>query len=680
MKKNRFHSIKLQLLLLSLGCVIITSVVVGLIGITSSHSKIVDKSQQQLHNNVIVTADSLDSEMRTVETSVSILADVVMDSLNWESFISGDAGVDKLTESVRKTAMDCAKNTPGAITYYVRYNPDYAYPTSGIFGQTNDSGKTYEQLTPTDFTAFDKTDTAVSWYYTPVNNKNPIWMSPYYNDNIDVYMISYVIPLYHEGESVGIVGMDISLEGINETIGELNSKSENAFLLTAENTVLSHPSKKDGDAFGMKLGKRGFHTVKGKTYIFETLRNDFKLVLMTDRSNILKESVVLVRKIVVGSLIVIVIGAAICLLVVGKIISPLKKVTESVNHLSQFDLAENDTELLHIKNKSHNEIGKIADSVYSLKSELTKTVRELMDASDILAVSSVELVREMDMTTKNVDNIDTACNDISQGATEQVSDTEKTTSGIAHIGKMLEESGQMLVQLKVLSGQVKEATDSAGEKLTKVQKSNDKVISVTQTIRESIENTSNSADKIRNAAQVITDIADQTNLLSLNASIEAARAGELGKGFAVVAGEIQTLSEASNKAAAEIQVVINELLENSDQNVNNISDAIVITQEQTDELKEAIEEFEKAKNGLTSSLEEIQEVDAYNAKIDHAQNDMLDTLSGLSSIAEENAASTEEVSATVSETKASILHIGEKAQEVSATAEVLKKNADKWQM
>lgn len=680
MKKSKFHSMKLTLLLLSVGCVLITSIVVGLIGITSSHSKIVEKSQQQLHNNVIVTADSLNSEMRTVETSVSILADAVMESLDWDEFKSGKQGIDKLTESVRNTAMDCAKNTPDAVTYYVRYNPDYAYPTSGIFGQTKDNGKTYEQLTPTDFTAFAKDDAAVSWYYTPVNNGKPIWMSPYYNDNVDVYMISYVIPLYHDGESVGVVGMDISLEGINKTIEGLNSKNEKAFLVTAENTVLSHPSKKDGDDFGIKLGKRGFKTIKGESYIYETLRNNFKLVLMTDQDNILKESVSLVKKILIGSFMVIIIGAVVCFLAVGKMIDPLKKVTESVNRLSQFDLAEDDTRLVRMKDKMHNEIGQIADSVYRLKMELTKTVRELADASNTLSVSSEELVKEMDATTKNIDNIDIACNDISQGATEQASDTEKTTNGITHIGEMLDQSETMLGQLKTISDQVKGSTDFAGEKLLKVQDSNDKVITVTQTIRESIENTSNSADKIRNAAQVITDIAEQTNLLSLNASIEAARAGELGKGFAVVAGEIQTLSEASNKAAAEIQVVINELLANSDQNVNNISDALVITQEQTDELKEAIEEFRKVKDGMNASLEEIRNVDSYNTKIDNAKDEMLDTVSGLSAIAEENAASTEEVSATVSEAKASIVHIGEKAQEVSTTAEVLKENANRWKL
>ena len=680
MKKRKFYSMKLTLLLLSIGCVMVTSIVVGAIGITSSLSKVVEKSRQELHNDVIVTADSLNSEMRTVETSVSIMADVIMDSLNWDEFKTGDKAVDKLTESVRKTAMDCAKNTPNAITYYVRYNPDYAYPTSGIFGQTNDGGKTYEQLTPTDFTAFAKDDAAVSWYYAPVNNGKPIWMSPYYNDNIDVYMISYVIPLYHDGESVGVVGMDISLEGISKTTKGLESKSAKAFLVTAEDTVLSHPSKKDGDAFGMKLGKRGFKTVKEETYIYETLRNNFKLVLMTEQDNILKESMTLGRKIFIGGLFVIIIGAVVCFFVVGKMVNPLKKVTASVNRLSQFDLSEDDTELVRMKDKMHNEIGQIAESVYYLKTELTQTIRELAEASNTLAASSMDLVKEMDMTTKNIDNIDIACNDISQGATEQASDTEKTTNGITHIGDMIEQSSAMLGQLQEVSGNVKEATDSAGEKLLKVQDSNDKVITATQTIRESIENTSNSADKIRNAAEVITGIAQQTNLLSLNASIEAARAGELGKGFAVVAGEIQTLSEASNKAAAEIQVVIDELLSNSDQNVNNISDALVITQKQTDELLEAVEEFRKAKNGMDTSLEQIKEVDLYNKQIDDAKDSMVDTVAGLSAIAEENAASTEEVSATVSEAKAYIVQIETKAQEVSATAEILQKNASKWKL
>ncbi len=252
MKKKHVKSLRTQLLTITLVNVVVIAAIIGIIATISSNRLVHEKSQQSLNNKTLVTADGLDAEMSKVETSVAILADAVMDDLDWDAFTAGDAGVDELTEKVRQTAIDCAKNTQGAITYYVRYNPDFAYPTSGIFAQLNASGG-YDQLTPTDFTEFDKSDTAVSWYYGPVNYGKPIWMSPYYNSNIDVFMISYVIPLFYNGKSVGIVGMDISLENINNIVGQLNNDKEKAFLVTAENTTLNHPSLEDGSEFTVAL-------------------------------------------------------------------------------------------------------------------------------------------------------------------------------------------------------------------------------------------------------------------------------------------------------------------------------------------------------------------------------------------------------------------------------------------
>ena len=133
--------------------------------------------------------------------------------------------------------------------------------------------------------------------------------------------------------------------------------------------------------------------------------------------------------------------------------------------------------------------------------------------------------------------------------------------------------------LKSVSLGVKDVTDSAGDKLAEVRESNKKVTEVTEQIKTSILETSESADDIRQAADVITDIASQTNLLSLNASIEAARAGEAGRGFAVVASEISQLAEQSNQAAVEIRGIINELIDNSNRSVEDIQSAKDITED-----------------------------------------------------------------------------------------------------
>ncbi len=672
-------SLSRQILVITLINIIVIAAIVGIIAVVSSNRLVHEKSEQSLKNKAIITGDQLNSEMSRVETSVAILADAVMDNLDWENFKSGDAGVDALTESVRQTAIDCAKNTAGAITYYVRYNPDFAYPTSGIFAQLNGSGD-YDQLTPTDFTEFDKSDTAVSWYYGPVNYGKPIWMSPYFNSNINVYMISYVIPLFYNGESVGIVGMDISLENINGIVGQLNTGTEKGFLLTAENTTLNHPVMEDGSEFNVDLaGDSGFLVQGDDVFTYNTLRNGFKLVLTTDKKSVNAEAVSLRNKLIIGSLAGIIFGIVFGFIGITRLIGPLKSVTKIVDQMGQLNLRVDENEIGRLCRKN-NEIGQIARAVGNLKSRLEDVVTNLTESAYTLEKTVGELTEDTTRTIDIMDTIDSACRDIAQGAMSQAESTNEASVSFEEMSSLITESKTRLDGIRDVSGDVKNSTYSAGDGLKKLQQSNLEVTRVTEEIAEVISETSVSADKIRDAADLITSIAGQTNLLSLNASIEAARAGEAGRGFAVVATEISDLSEKSNKAASEIQTIIEELVTNSEQSVSKIRIAREITEQQTTLLNEAIEEFSTAKGGLDESIRGISDIGDTTDRIDSSKQTVYDAVHGLASIAEANATSTRETASSISAAKECASDVDLKARELSKTAARLSEEAAKWTM
>ena len=677
MEKTKGKSLRTQLLIITLINVIVIAAIIGLIASASSNKLVREKSEQSLKNKTLVTADELNSEMRMVETSVGILADAVMDNLDWDDFTSGDAGADRLTESIRQTAIDCAKNTTGAITYYVRYNPDFAYPTSGIFAQINDSGS-YDQLTPTDFTEFDKNDTAVSWYYGPVNYGKPIWMSPYYNSNIDVYMISYVIPLFFNGNSVGIVGMDISLENINNITGQLNSGSEKGFLLTAENTTLNHATMPDGTDFTTALtGDSGFVTAGSDVYVYDTLRNGFRVVLQTDVKTVNAESSSLRTKLIIGSLIGILFGAVFGFLSIAKLIGPLRSVTDMVDQMGRFDLRVDEAQTEKLC-RNTNEIGQIARAVSNLKESLTGVVKSLSDSAYTLENMVNDLTSNTTKTIDIMDSIDTACRDIAQNAANQAESTTEASESVKVMSELITESKTKLDGIRGVSGGVKDSAYSASDSLKKLQQSNLEVTQVTDEIANAISGTSESADKIKEAANLITGIAGQTNLLSLNASIEAARAGEAGRGFAVVATEISDLSEKSNEAAKEIQTIIEELLNNSERSVSKIKQAKEMTKQQTEYLDEAIEEFSAARGGLDESIRGIADVGDATDRIDSSKESVFEAVNGLASIAEANATSTQETADSISRAKECASDVDTKARELSKTASKLSDEAAKW--
>lgn len=191
------------------------------------------------------------------------------------------------------------------------------------------------------------------------------------------------------------------------------------------------------------------------------------------------------------------------------------------------------------------------------------------------------------------------------------------------------------------------ANETAMEYMDKLTKASERSARTVDEISASIAECSKSAEKIKTATVAITDIASETNLLSLNASIEAARAGESGRGFAVVAGEIQKLAEQSSDSANEIQDVIREILA-------RVNECVSKAEEMTDVIKEQMDFLVETRSKIDDMSTTGEELAQGAAAIDNEaksllvlKDNVLSAISDLSAISEENAASSEEVTASV---------------------------------
>ena len=226
----------------------------------------------------------------------------------------------------------------------------------------------------------------------------------------------------------------------------------------------------------------------------------------------------------------------------------MKKITGSLQALSQGELSVEIDAVSDVR-----DIKKIIDSAKELQQRLTGVVTKVSENTEALdqAVETVDLMSES--SASGAKTISVAVSEVTLGNQSLAQHVERVSGETLAIEKGIDEINQNVQALVTNATGIKQVNMDAASYMDKVMESSGKSVDVVAQINVQIEETNKAVSKIDQAVAMITSIANQTNLLSLNASIEAARAGEAGRGFAVVADEIRELADQSKNSAEEIQ-------------------------------------------------------------------------------------------------------------------------------
>ncbi|WP_027208452.1 methyl-accepting chemotaxis protein [Butyrivibrio hungatei] len=352
----------------------------------------------------------------------------------------------------------------------------------------------------------------------------------------------------------------------------------------------------------------------------------------------------------------------------------IEGVTEVITDLGTLDITK--TQALEKYKGRNDEVGLIADATKKLSSAVERTIKSLRRHSGDLQNGSGKLRENSESTLESIGQVDIAVHDIAQSATEQSDETKNATDSVKEIGVMVEETKEKTMQLKEASQSMQDSSKKAGEILKELGEVNEKTKTAVDAMYEQTAQTSHSADQISKASELIASIATQTNLLSLNASIEAARAGDAGRGFAVVAGEIGSLASQTADTTKEINDIIQQLIDNSKRSIEAMDEVKKIIDMQNEYVQQTKEIFGSVEGEIANNLDSIDEISSTVQRLDDVRSSVVNVVESLSTIAETNAATTQETSASTSVVSNMMEEVSTIATQISDIAAGVKKDID----
>ncbi len=661
---------------------LVSLIIVGSVVGVMLNNNVGGEARKAAEVQISSSINRFEQDFSDIESAVSVMGNFVKADIDVNRALADKTYLQEYKKDVSERAKVLGENTDLTRSIYVYFNTKMFDQEVDIWMHETEDGSFELQ----DSFGMDYYDDYNAWYNIPIDDKRAVWTFPYESEAGGI-ITSYVEPIIVDGKAIGLAGMDLYLDDMEQMLSEtVLFDTGYLYMMDADGKIIIHPSidfaeniTDHGDyqtlieeVNGSGTGFTRYNRADGKMVLaaYGHLNNGWVVASSVPESEVLA-IVFHVLYILIGIIVVsIIVAIGVSVFMGNSITKPIKHIVEVLEKIKNGDF----TVVANVKSKDEtmvlaNGLNEMADSVRELIQEAKHVSHDMVDSASNLAAMSEE-------TNATVDQVAMTIQEITKGSQETAENAESGAQIAADIDSQFNILMENSTSMKENAESALEMNHTGLNAISKLKEKSSQADISNVKIREAINSLDSKANAITDIIQTITSISEQTNLLALNASIEAARAGEAGRGFAVVADEIRKLAESSSEAAEEIRNIIIDIQDESKDTVTVMNEV----SEMNDQQKEAVGDVNQAFDQIFASVEQIftqidivvNELDALNG----SKNQLVGAVNNISAVSEETAASTEEVERSMDEQTKAVEQVAVNAEHLNMLSAELNTKID----
>ncbi|MBU8881267.1 methyl-accepting chemotaxis protein [Bacillus sp. FJAT-29790] len=666
-----FKTIKGKLILLFVTLLIATLSSVGYL--------VNSQTKHQIEKDVVEQTEGLVAELNN---SVQLFLDKYSTNLQHLAISNYVSVYLKSLEDIDFAREDASKVIDEEFTNYVKTYKD----VSSIYVASSNK---HLKIVPAADLPADFDPTSRDWYKEAVANpERVVWSEPYEDSATKEYVVTASYAIKEGSKIVGAMGIDIQLTNITNMVGAVElGYNGYPFVFSQGGIAVVHPTLRNENLMDLPFIKAMYDDQKGhgvshyeldgdkKLLVFQTVPStSWKVGAAYTYKDLLESATKIQFYILLISLISVAIVIAIIYFAAAKITKPILVMKEAVNQVANGDLSVS----ANVNTKDElGELGRdfntMVDNMKSAMLIVNESVSNVKESAESLGAVSEE-------TNASSEEIAAAINEIAKGASQAAAESETANQLSNQLSDKINEINKHTAEMTNLAERADGINRSGISQIGHLKGSFETSKNFLGSMEEVIFDLENKIQQIEKVMTSITEISSQTNLLALNASIEAARAGEHGKGFAVVAEEVRKLAEQSVKATDEVKQTILAIQGGASLAVDSMNK----TKENFNLQSEVVNDTEVNFHTISDLVENMKESILFiHSEMDRVSESKEELTSGIhimAAMAEQSAASCEEVSASTDEQVHALQTVAESAEQLTELSNELKEVVDKFKL